>query len=221
MASGCLRAIVVLVTFAVLSAAALLITVFSIPPPTDKGSVGDELAVGANNGNPNMEGRDPSSVIEGGDLGTGGLVCVSLPGVSYPKTPALDRRVARFYLGAKQDLDSKNIHITLNWGFRTNCQQRNVSSGQNYKAMPGTSPHEAGRAIDVNGMPYGPAARADGLRIVNIFREHNWVWLGEGDPPHFEIKGYQVGEPNHIAWIEKIQTGFKEGAPTGGCRGTP
>jgi hypothetical protein len=163
-----------------------------------------------------------SGMPEGGegDFGTATLQCVHIPGVSYPKTPALDRRVARRYLAVKQELESHGIrNLTANWAFRSNCQQRNVNPGGNLKARPGTSPHEAGRAIDFNGMPYGAGPIKDGHLIVQIFLKHGWTWLGRRDPPHFEIKGHMVGEPSHGAWISRIQAGFSRGEPKG-CRGT-
>ncbi|MDQ3685388.1 MAG: D-alanyl-D-alanine carboxypeptidase family protein [Acidobacteriota bacterium] len=191
-----------------------LMTVAPTPPApaTEAMLPGAEVDAERSNGG----GRLPDEAqIE--DLGTGGLVCVRLPGVSYPKTPALDRRVARRWLAVKQDLDAQGIAITMTWGFRTNCQQRNINPGGNLKAVPGTSPHEAGRAVDVNGI----GVRGDAGRIIAAFRRQNWVWLGRRDPPHFEVKGHVVGEPNHIVWIRKSQAAYNSGAPVEGCRGTP
>lgn len=150
------------------------------------------------------------------DLGTGYLVCVYLPGVSYPRTPALDRRVAKRLLSVRRDLDGQGIApLSFTWGFRTTCQQTLLKSNGNLKAKPGTSPHEAGRAVDVNGI----LNRRDGGTIVLAFEKHGWVWLGAKDPPHFEVKGYLVGEASHWDWIRKAQDDFNNGNPKG-CRGT-
>jgi len=153
------------------------------------------------------------------DLGSGYLKCVELNGVSFPRTPALDRRVRQIWLETKQDMDAQGIPpLRFTWGFRTYCQQVNVDSGGNTKAEPGTSPHEAGRALDVRDM----TRRPDVPLIKAIFRKHGWHWAGPKDPPHFDIKGYdrRVGEPSHAAWIKKAQLDFDRGGPREGCRGT-
>jgi hypothetical protein len=149
------------------------------------------------------------------DFGGAGLACVRLPGINHPRTPALDRRVARRLLRVREDLESKNIFLTFTWGFRTNCQQRNVNPGPNLKALPGTSPHEAGRAVDVNGMLVNPRRE----EIIATFRLHGFRWLGRKDPPHFEVLPSTVGEISGIAWIQKIQADFRAGGAPG-CRGT-
>ncbi len=151
------------------------------------------------------------------DLGSGFLVCVELNGVNLPRTPALDRRVAGYWIETKQDLDAHGIPpLRFSWGFRTNCQQVNVDSGGNSKATPGTSPHEAGRALDVRDM----TRRKDADLIVAIFHRHGWRWLGPvNDPPHFDIEPFRVGEPSPAAWIRKAQADYERGGPREGCRG--
>lgn len=196
---------------------ALLITLITVGPAQPTPGEGEGLPNVDGNAEGNAGGGQLPDAGQITDMGTHGLVCVRLPGVSYPRTPALDRRVARRWLAVKQDLDAQRISITMTWGFRTNCQQRNVNPGGNLKAVPGTSPHEAGRAVDVNGI----RVRGDAAQIIATFRRHGWVWLGRRDPPHFEIKGHVVGEPNHIAWIRRSQAAYNGGAPTEGCRGTP
>lgn len=159
----------------------------------------------------------PDKYEDNQDLGSGYLKCVELNGVNFPRTPALDRRVRQIWLETKQDMDAQGIPaLSFTWGFRTNCQQVNVDSGPNTKAEPGTSPHEAGRALDVRGM----STRSDRELIKAIFRKHKWHWAGVADPPHFDIKGYTVGEPSHADWIRKAQADFEHGAPREGCRGT-
>jgi hypothetical protein len=166
-----------------------------------------------------LPGNPPDSVPPidqpDSDFGGAGLACVDLRGVNHPRTPALDRRVARRYIAAVQEMRDKNIHLTFTWGFRTNCQQRNVDSGGNLKALPGTSPHEAGRAVDVSGMLVNP--RRD--EIIAVFHRHGFRWLGRKDPPHFEVLPSTVGEASGIAWIQKIQADFRAGGASG-CRGT-
>jgi hypothetical protein len=143
------------------------------------------------------------------------LECINLPGVNLPRTSALDHRVARRLKAVMEDLSNQGIKISFTWGFRSTCQQRNVNSGGNLKARPGTSPHEAGRAVDVNGI----LQRPDSSQIITTFQKYGWVWLGPKDPPHFEIKGFTVNEASPLQWIEKIQQDFQTGQPMGGCRG--
>lgn len=157
----------------------------------------------------------PSVTDESQDLSNSYLVCVQLAGISSSRTPALDKRVAQRWLAVKQDLDTQGIApLSFTWGFRTNCQQVNVKTSYT-KAKPGSSPHEAGRALDANGM----SVRKDRFEIVATFKNHGWVWLGPTvDPPHFEIEGYTVGEASHANWIKKAQKDYQQGGPHG-CRG--
>jgi hypothetical protein len=149
------------------------------------------------------------------DFGGAGLACVDLPGVNHPRTPALDRRVARRFYAVMNEMKENRISLRFTWGFRTNCQQIHVDSGGNLKAMPGTSPHEAGRAVDVSGMLVHPRRE----EIIAVFRRHGWLWLGRKDPPHFEVLPSTVGEVSKIGWIQKIQSDFRAGGASG-CRGT-
>ncbi len=160
---------------------------------------------------------------EGEELNLGYLVCVNLPGIKANRTPALDVRVARRYLAVKQDLDAQGVStVSFTWAFRTNCQQVNVHpSGNNPKATPGTSPHEAGRALDVVGLDPSSGAfrKNDWFKIVTTFRAHGWRWLARKDPPHMDIDAAQVGERSNYIWIQKSQADYKKGGPKGGCRG--
>jgi hypothetical protein len=158
------------------------------------------------------------------DLSTGYLVCVNLPGIRSSRTPALDVRVARRYLAVKQDLDAQGVPtVSFSWAFRTTCQQVNVRpSGRNPKAQPGSSPHEAGRALDVVGLDRTSDAfrKKDWDIIVKTFKAHGWRWLGPTyDPPHMDIQAWQVGEKSNYHWILKSQADFKRGGPKEGCRG--
>lgn len=150
------------------------------------------------------------------DLGTAGLVCVKLPGVSYPKTPALDRRVAPRLFGAIQELERQNApDLRFNYGFRSTCEQTRIQPvGTAQKARPGTSAHERGAAVDVAQL----RARADRQRVIRVFREQGWTW-GSADWPHFEVKAHVVGEPDRFEWVRRQQRDFNAGRVTGGCRG--
>ncbi|MDQ3566312.1 MAG: hypothetical protein M3436_20295 [Pseudomonadota bacterium] len=155
--------------------------------------------------------------IEELDSGSAELVCVRLNGVGGGKTPALDRRVARRMIGAINHLAEEGLApLSFTWALRTTCQQRNVNPGPNLKARPGSSPHEAGSAVDVSGM----SSRRDAGRIVQIMGTHDFIWLGRRDPPHFHVMPATIGEASFGAWIRKIQHLYQLGQPTGGCRGS-
>lgn len=221
--------IMVLLTIAVLIAITLLTVLIKATGSSGQGTSNDkrpqtsqsqnkpDAKVSQNQAQGSNSQNQPLVKNDIQDLSTGYLVCINLNGVNYPRTPALDRRVAERWLAVKQELDTKGIPpLSFTWGFRTNCQQVNVKTSYT-KAIPGTSPHEAGRALDANNM----RTRRDRDTIVAIFRDHGWVWLGPTkDPPHFEIEGYSVGEPSHRNWIKKAQTDYQQGGPHGGCRGS-
>lgn len=160
---------------------------------------------------------------QGEDLTLGYLVCVNLPGIKPGRTPALDVRVARRYLAVKQDLDAQGVPtVSFSWGLRTTCQQVNVKpSGHNPKNAPGTSPHEAGRALDVVGLDPSSGAfrKNDWFKITATFKAHGWRWLAQKDPPHMDIDCSLVGERSNLIWIQKTQADYQRGNPKGGCRG--
>jgi hypothetical protein len=191
----------------------LMVSSVTIAPSTISGDPGSTLTQGGN-GEQSMSNTEieiPSNL----DAGGAGLVCVHLPGINRPRTAALDRRVARRYAAVMNTLQSEGINITFTWAFRTKCQQINVNPGTNLKAKPGTSPHEAGRAVDVNGMKVNPKRG----RIISVFKQFGWRWLGHKDPPHFEIPAETVGEASRFAMISKNQSDFQRGNPAP-CRGT-
>lgn len=227
------KILIVVLAIVVLLAIVSLITMPKGELNTNDGTSGGELAKGDSNNLPglgdttnsftntdtnNLPAKDDNSQ----DLSNTYLVCVNLPGVNFPRTPALDRRVALMYLSVKRDLDAQGVPpLRFSWGFRSNCQQINVvpsanANGVNPKAKPGTSPHEAGRALDVRDM----TRRSDVGIIVATFNKHGWRWLAQKDPPHFDVLGYRVGEASHGKWIQKIQASFNAGYPKEGCRGT-
>jgi hypothetical protein len=214
---GTLTALAVVV-FILIFGGALAITLF-LGPSMAKAKAARDAANpslrpgGGLPGNP-PDSRPPTAEAES-DFGGAGLACTRLPGVNHPRTPALDRRVVRRFNAAMQDFYAKNIDLTFTWGFRTNCQQIHVDSGGNLKARPGTSPHEAGRAVDVRGMLVNPRRE----EIIAIFHRHAFRWLGRKDPPHFEVLPSTVGEASGVAWIQKIQADFRSGGASG-CRGT-
>lgn len=230
---GFIGILIVLVTIVVFSLFAFGLLLMMLPTPattpdlggtpnnkeTHNKPVNEETHNTAKDNNTHQPYKLPEDVQ---DLSPGYLVCVNFPGVNLPRTSALDARVARRWLAVKQDLDAQGIPtVRATWLLRTNCQQRNVKpSGHNPKAPPGTSPHEAGRAIDVVGMdPSSAALRKDRFQIIATFEKHGFKWKGKGDPPHFDVDPASAGEKSNYHWIVKTQADYKAGNPKTGCRG--
>lgn len=172
----------------------------------------------------NHSGQDSAGIsptvapTESVPLEAEGLVCVSLPGVAYPKTPALDRRVARRLFDVTKTAHERGIGPwRYNYGFRTSCEQARIRPvGTSQKAPVGASGHERGAAVDVQQL----FARNDVWAVINLFREHGWSWKPT-DKPHFEVKPWVVGEPDRFAWVRRQQKAFQEGRLAGACRGGP
>jgi hypothetical protein len=156
---------------------------------------------------------DPSIPL---DLDTAGLVCVRLPGVSYPRTSALDRRIAPLQIGVLEEADRQGLApLRYTWALRTECQQRNVQPvGTALKARVGSSSHESGSAVDMSGL----RARSDRQRIIAIYRQFG-AQHGTADWPHFAWPGSLVGEPNKHEWIKRQRREFRNGRVEGGCIG--
>jgi hypothetical protein len=55
-------------------------------------------------------------------------------------------------------------------------------------AIPGTSPHEMGIAIDIENHD----------EWINVLRQHNWQWRGKSDPAHFNYHGHS--DPDFTRW---------------------
>ncbi len=165
----------------------------------------------------------------GGDIieatpGEARLVCAFIPGISHPRTNALDWRVARRWAGVKRELDARGIRFTANYAFRTSCQQSKMRGTYGIAAPPGASMHESGAAFDINGIGRkAPGSKYGfktplGQQIIPIFEKFGFRWLPH-DPMHLEMRPEQLGEPNKFSLIRKMQADFNRGNPTGGCRG--
>ncbi len=165
----------------------------------------------------NQDNSNQSSSDGSVDLRQGGLKCVQLPGVKG--TPAIDRRIYPWLMAANQDISSAGMQkLTYNWLFRSNAQQAGVKSTYGPKAPVNSSYHEAGAAVDVNGM----TVRKDRFQIVSIFQSHKAVWLGGGarpDPPHFQWTFDVLGEPSKYQMIRRAQEAYQRGDIDGNCLG--
>ncbi len=160
-------------------------------------------------------------------LGIRQLRCAVLPGISGVHTRALDARVARgYWKPAYEEMQQRNISITITYGFRNVCEQIQATSnsGGNLKChWPScVSPHLAGRAIDVDGIGDTKAggksvAAAVANPVLQILTKHGWRWLGRADWPHFDIEAYKVNDSSdYHQWVSEVQLFWKRQQERGG-----
>ncbi len=97
--------------------------------------------------------------------------------------PYLQRAAGEALIAAIREL---GVKPRLVHALRTLPQQYAVSQwylrkrcGIPLAALPGTSPHEHGVAIDVD----------DFDKWIKVLRQHNWQWRGEADRSHFNFHG--------------------------------
>ncbi len=152
------------------------------------------------------------------DLEGAGLICVRLPGNSFPKTPALDRRVAPLHMGVVEEMERRKMApLFYNYSFRSTCEQTRITPvGTALKAPPGSSAHEAAAALDAAELQ----ARSDRQLIVAIFKQFGWRH-GTADWPHFQIMPSTVGERDYGSWIKRQQANFNANRIEGNCKGLP
>jgi hypothetical protein len=174
-----------------------------------------------------FDGSQGDAQIDSTLLGLRQLRCVVLPGVSGVHTRALDVRVARgYWKPAYEEMQARNIPITINYGFRNVCEQiqATANSGGNLKChWPScVSPHMAGRAIDVNGIGNTQAggksvAAAAANPALQTLTKYGWRWLGRADWPHFDIEAYQVNDSaDYHQWVSEVQLFWKRQQERGG-----
>lgn len=112
---------------------------------------------------------------------------------------AADKRVAAGVRGlrpcVKQRLTAvlrklpRRLTLLVTSAFRTREQQRALRSSFGVKAKPGHSPHEDGRAIDVNVMVDGTlvSARRNHKLIGKVMESEGFEYLGPHDPVHYAV----------------------------------
>ena len=79
--------------------------------------------------------------------------------------------------------------VTMTSGFRYPGDQARIDSGSNPKALPGTSRHEVGQAMDINPPDVAIMNRLGILQKYGLLggRAHNRSGATSHDPPHVEI----------------------------------
>jgi hypothetical protein len=83
----------------------------------------------------------------------------------------------------------RRLTLLVTSAFRTHEQQRALRSSFGVKAKPGHSPHEDGRAIDVNVMVDGTlvSARRNHKLIGKVMESEGFEYLGPHDPVHYAV----------------------------------
>jgi len=116
-----------------------------------------------------------------------------------PKLIAFDSRIARrvnaLRPSVKQRLQRavarlpKNVTLMVTSAARTRSEQASLRSTFGVKARPGTSPHEDGRAVDVNVFVDGERVRprVQNKIIGDVMASEGFKYLGASDPVHYSI----------------------------------
>lgn len=116
-----------------------------------------------------------------------------------PKLIAFDSRIARrvnaLRPSVKQRLQRavsrlpKNVTLMVTSAARTRAEQSSLRSTFGVKARPGTSPHEDGRAVDVNVFVDGERVRprVQNKIIGEVMASEGFKYLGASDPVHYSI----------------------------------
>jgi hypothetical protein len=157
-----------------------------------------------------------------GDPGAGDRErAVSRPALpsELPKLVAVDARIARrvnaLRPGVKVKLLRavsrlpKNVTLVVTSAARTRAEQASLKATYGVKAKPGRSPHEDGRAVDVNVLVDGERirTRAQNKIIGWAMRASGFHYLGAMDPVHYSVPREKVGKPETSPDLEVMTVG--------------
>lgn len=121
-----------------------------------------------------------------------------------PKLIAFDQRIARRVNAlrpcVKQRLQRvaarlpKNVTLMVTSAARTRAEQASLRSTFGVKARPGSSPHEDGRAVDVNVFVDGERVRprVQNKIIGDVMASEGFHYLGASDPVHYSIPKEEI-----------------------------
>ena len=227
--------LIIIAVVVIIGGLVIFLTIF-VGGTTRQSKITNQPVVGSDNSDQAVVGSDDSKGSDDtkGDaqsdstlLGLRQLRCVVLPGVDGIHTRALDVRVARgYWKPAYEEMQARNIKITINYGFRNVCEQIRATqnSGTNSKCHWAScvSNHMAGRAIDVNGIGgTQPDKKSEAAALANpvlqILRKYGWRWLGRKDWPHFDIEADKVNDSaDNNQWVSEIQLFWKRQQERGG-----
>jgi len=130
----------------------------------------------------------------------------------------VDKKIAGRVNGFLKEIEEGKIPVTINNSFRTMAEQQDLydkrDENSNPVAKPGTSRHESGFAIDLNGVSTLTDRQKKDL---NTAAEDNGFSPLDGDPPHFESDPIEAGYKNRKAAIDENQKDYEDkkgGIPT-------
>lgn len=91
----------------------------------------------------------------------------------------------------------KRVKLLVTSAYRTRQEQARLRPTFGVKARPGYSPHEDGRAIDLNVLVDGKRIppRRNKAVIGKIMAEAGFKYLGHHDPVHFSVPKWEIGVP--------------------------
>ncbi len=144
---------------------------------------------------------------------------------NQPCHPAnyVDPKIRKNLNAAVKDMNRAGIKpkITSAWrsssrqAYLHNCSRSRKCRARNpgiyYAKAPGTSLHEAGFAVDIDGVAAGKRGSKRvtprGRKIIRIMERHGFDWrYGLSDPPHFEANPRKHGYKSTAQAIRKTQT---------------
>ncbi len=144
------------------------------------------------------------------------LVAVPLPGTgNVTRNLLIDSNIAPSMTAFVQDVRNSGIPVTVNLAFRTTADQTVLNNDRvnnpNPVAPPGTSCHESGFAIDLNGI--SKLSASDNVLVSQIASKYGISPIAN-DPPHFQANPVDYGYSSKLDAIQKNQFDYQLQAAT-------
>lgn len=123
-----------------------------------------------------------------------------------PKILAVDSRIKKRVQKLRPSIRKRLAHVAkklpdrvtllVTSAYRTYNEQKKLIPTFGVKAKPGRSPHEDGRAIDVNVMVDGDilSPRKNRSVIGKVMAEAGFKHLGAIDPVHYSVPKHEIGK---------------------------
>ena len=144
------------------------------------------------------------------------LVAVPLAGTGNVTQYFLfDSKIAPSMAAFVRDIRDEGIPVTVNLAFRTTSEQtvlyNNRFNNPNPVASPGTSRHESGFAIDLNGI--SKLSASDNALVNKIASKYGLSPIAN-DPPHFQANPVDYGYSSKSDAIQANQFDYQLHAAT-------
>jgi uncharacterized protein RhaS with RHS repeats len=123
----------------------------------------------------------------------------------------VDKKIASNVNNFLKAIQDAKLPVSINNSFRTTDEQQklydNSKDNSNPVAKPGTSRHESGFAIDLNGV--GNLTKEQKETLNKAAKDNNFSPL-DGDPPHFEADPTDAGYKDRKSAIDENQKDYKD-----------